>query len=180
MSTKQDEPQYLEEKIVAMLDELRDELCRDMAPSLQLRMSVEDVVQDVSVRSLQGLANFEYRSDAALLGWLRTIARNIVRSAIRRHCAVPNERLAEALLESGALRPSQLTARAEAVGALKQHLAQLDSRHQRVLQMKYVENLSFAEIGRATSRSDGAVRRLHHKALRRLGSLFGSASRFFS
>ena len=52
--------------------------------------AAQDVVQEVFLQAWHGLRTFEYRGDAALTGWLHTIALNAVNSYLRKDQRQPS------------------------------------------------------------------------------------------
>ena len=60
--------------------------------------------------------------------------------------------------------------------SVREAIEELAPDHQRLITLKYVNGLSNAEIGRIMGRTEGAVKALHHRTLRRLhGALSDTA-----
>jgi len=135
--------------------------------------AAEDATERTFLAALAGLDRFEERARPAdgegastFRVWLFQIARNAVaneRRGRRRHPQAPLEaatHLADPLdLEAGA------AVRDEAAAAW-QAVARLPADRRRALVLRFVEEMSTAEIAGVLGRSEGAVRVLIHRALR--------------
>lgn len=128
--------------------------------------SAKDLTQEVFMRVMKGIRTFEYRGEKSFLGWLYTIAHNVMIAQARR-------------------KQSQLTSLDDSIdlidprsherviGAfervLLQHaISQLTSDQQQVLTMKFFADLTNQEIATVLGRSEGAVKALQHRALHSL------------
>ena len=134
----------------------------------------EDVAQQVFIRALQALPEYEVR-EASFRAWLLRIARNLVLDSLRR-----NRRL---VLED----PAELGSRQEALGIEQRvdldwlsereviHQMELLPRPQReVIVLRYLLDLPYSEIARLTDGTPQAARHLHTRAIRLLqGRLVG-------
>lgn len=133
----------------------------------------EDVTERTFLAALANLARFEERARPAdgegastFRVWLFQIARNAVanqRRGRRRHPQAPLEAaalVADPLdVERGAALREEGAAAWEAVG-------RLPADRRRALVLRFVEEMSTAEIAGVLGRSEGAVRVLIHRALR--------------
>ena len=134
----------------------------------------EDVTQQVFIRALQALPEYEVR-EASFRAWLLRIARNLVLDSLRR-----NRRL---VVED----PAELGSRQEALGIEQRgdldwlsereviHQMELLPRPQReVIVLRYLLDLPYSEIARLTHGTPQAARHLHTRAIRLLqGRLVG-------
>ena len=133
----------------------------------------EDVTERTFLAALANLDRFEERARPAdgegastFRVWLFRIARNVVanhRRTGRRHPTAPIEAagmIADPLdLEGGAAVRAEATAAWRAVG-------RLPADRRRALVLRFVDEMSTAEIAGVLGRSEGAVRVLIHRALR--------------
>jgi RNA polymerase sigma-70 factor (ECF subfamily) len=138
--------------------------------------AAEDATERTFLRALAALPRFREQADPAdgpeastFRVWLFRIARNVVaneRRSVRRH---PTASL-EAAIGAGFIvaDPVDLEAgaagRDEAAGALRAVRALSDDRR-RALLLRFVDEMSTAEIAAVLDRSEGAVRVLIHRAL---------------
>ena len=160
--------------------------------------AAEDATERVFMQALAGLPRFEERVDAFLaarvpvstaLGgadgtadtsdistfrvWLFRIARNVVanerrrdrRRAVSSLDAAAEIRAPGDVVESAAAR--------EAIGAAWQAVARLPEDRRRAVILRFVDEMSTAEIAAVLDRSEGAVRVLLHRALRSVADDLG-------
>jgi RNA polymerase sigma-70 factor, ECF subfamily len=138
--------------------------------------AAEDATERTFLAALANLHRFEERARPAdgegastFRVWLFRIARNMIaneRRAMRNHPAVAIEAAgtipANANVESGAV------ARDEAAAAWRA-VAKLPADRRRAVVLRFVEEMSTAEIAGILGKSEGAVRVLIHRALKSLG-----------
>lgn len=147
--------------------------------------AAEDATERVFMQALTGLPRFEERADSFIgaggIGgasaevpvdastfrvWLFRIARNVVANERRRDRRRPVAPLEHAsglaasddIFESAAAR--------EAGSAAWQAVARLPEDRRRAVVLRFVDEMSTAEIAEVLGRSEGAVRVLLHRALR--------------
>jgi RNA polymerase sigma-70 factor, ECF subfamily len=141
----------------------------------------EDATERTFLAALAGLDRFEERArpvdgpDASTFRiWLFRIARNAVanqRRHARRHPADPLK-VAEMMpastnVELAVVRRDDATAAWRAIG-------RLPADRRRAIILRFVDDLSTAEIATVLGRSEGAVRVLLHRALRAVGRDLGA------
>jgi RNA polymerase sigma-70 factor (ECF subfamily) len=144
--------------------------------------AAEDATERVFMQALTALPRFEERADSFLGAggaaaeipadastfrvWLFRIARNVVANERRRDRRRPVAPLDHAsglaasddIFESAAAR--------EAASAAWQAVARLPEDRRRAVVLRFVDEMSTAEIAEVLGRSEGAVRVLLHRALR--------------
>jgi RNA polymerase sigma-70 factor (ECF subfamily) len=147
--------------------------------------AAEDATERVFMQALTGLPRFEERADSFIRAggvggasaeipvdastfrvWLFRIARNVVANERRRDRRRPVASLEHAsglaasddIFESAAAR--------EAGSAAWQAVARLPEDRRRAVVLRFVDEMSTAEIAEVLGRSEGAVRVLLHRALR--------------
>jgi RNA polymerase sigma-70 factor (ECF subfamily) len=140
----------------------------------------EDATERTFLAALSGLDRFEERAgpgdgpDASTFRiWLFRIARNIVanqRRHDRRHSTDPLE-AAEVIpaatnVELAVERRDEATAAWQAIG-------RLPADRRRALILRFVDDMSTADIASVLGRSEGAVRVLLHRSLRAVGRELG-------
>lgn len=129
----------------------------------------EDLAEEVFVKAFTGIANFR-GPGAAFSGWLYQIAKNLLIDHYRARrqtvaldqveSALPHEDLVGDILE---LEQNQRV--------LLQLIKELSDDQRQVLQLKFFEELSTAEIARLLDTTEGAVRVTQHRAIKRLKDL---------
>ena len=141
----------------------------------------EDASERTFVAALTNLGRFQERARPAdgdgastFRVWLFQIARNAVanqRRGRRRHPQAPLE--AAALVADPLDLEGGATARDEAAGAWLA-IGRLPADRRRALVLRFVEEMSTAEIAGILGRSEGAVRVLIHRALRSVARDLGN------
>jgi RNA polymerase sigma-70 factor (ECF subfamily) len=147
--------------------------------------AAEDATERVFMQALAGLPRFEERVDEFIASrapapdaeagpsefstfrvWLFRIARNVVANEMRR-----DRRRPVSPLEAAAFVPApddvvELAAAREAGDAAWLAVGRLPEDRRRVVVLRFVNEMSTAEIAAILGRSEGAVRVLLHRALR--------------
>jgi RNA polymerase sigma-70 factor (ECF subfamily) len=154
-----------------------DELDSDVRP----KVGASDLVQESVVEARRDFGRFRGGTEGELRAWLRRILRHNLADARRRfvEAGCRRVRLEEPLDAGGSTRlrhqlvadtpaPPERAAAREQEETLQAALARLPEDYRRVLALRYDEGRSFAEIAEALGRSDGAVKKLWLRAVRRL------------
>ena len=148
--------------------------------------AAEDATERVFMQALVGLPRFEERVDAFIASraiidpvdaaassdmstfrvWLFRIARNVVANERRTDRRRPSSSLDDAAELSAPGDVVEAVATREAVGAAWQAVARLPEDRRRAVILRFVDEMSTAEIAAVLGRSEGAVRVLLHRALR--------------
>src|SRR5918911_374533 len=128
--------------------------------------SAQDLTQEVFVRVIKGIGGFEYRGEKSFLGWLYTIAGNVLIGQARRKRAIstPLDESLELVDPRGQEDVHSIFDRV----ALEQAIAQLTEDQQQVLMLKFFADMTNQEIASTIGRSEGAVKALQHRALHAL------------
>lgn len=156
-------------------------------PALRGKADASDVVQETLLKAHQHFDQFEGRTEAELVGWLRQIlARNLAdlsrryRSAGAR--AIGREqslddfdgaasRAALRLFVPNGQSPSQSAQRREMSLVLADALSELTADYREVLVLRTLEGRDWDEVAGAMGRTPGAVRLLWARALKKLRPL---------
>lgn len=173
------------------------ELLREHAPSLRAQLSidpkwqsvldVDDILQVTYLEAFLRIGSFTDSGPGSLLAWLRRIADNNLRDALKglgRQKRPPPARQATPsgdestvelfeLLGVTTTSPSRVLATAEMKTALAEALGSLPEDYARVIRLYDLEGRSIAETAETCRRSPGAVHMLRARALARLRELLG-------
>ena len=125
----------------------------------------EDLTAQTFLTALEALPH--YRRDGYFAAWLFTIARNKVVDYYRR---TPNVPLDESMAPPF---QSDLAGEAETSqqrGILLRAIRSLKEDEQELIRLRYVAELSFAEIAKALHKSEGATKKMLYRLLARLKS----------
>ena len=133
----------------------------------------EDLTARVFNRAINHIG--QYRDmGVPFSAWLYRIAHNLVANWHRdrsRKQEIPLEDLPVAAAKMD--RPEATLMRSQEQDALLRLIRQLPAERQNLLILKFVENLSNAEIGQIMGRSEGAVKSLYHRTLLALRDQIG-------
>ena len=123
----------------------------------------QDLTQEVFVRVIKGISSFEYRGEKSFLGWLYTIANNVLIGQARRKRAVstPLDENMELVDPHGQDEVLSIYDRV----SLQQAISQLTQDQQQVLTLKFFADMTNNEIAATIGRSEGAVKALQHLSL---------------
>lgn len=126
----------------------------------------EDVAAEVFVRMIESIGSYQYRG-FPVSAWLYRIARNLIVDLQRRGNRLrPLQDADEGKLVSE--NPVDLAERRLSWGELHDLLGELTDEQRQVIVLKFLENLDNQEIAEIIGRSEGSVKSLQHRALRRL------------
>jgi RNA polymerase sigma-70 factor (ECF subfamily) len=142
---------------------------------LQARLDDSDLIQDALVEVHRHFPRFEGSTVEELVAWLRPIVLRSAGHTLRGHLETGKRDIGreqgEAGLEGAADKgssPSAQVIRAEQTVQMAQALARLPDDMQQVLLGRHLDGLSYADLAQRLGRSEGAVRVLYTRALRRL------------
>ncbi|MCB9852883.1 MAG: sigma-70 family RNA polymerase sigma factor [Phycisphaerales bacterium] len=127
--------------------------------------------------------------------WLKRIADNNLRDAIqfldRAKRPPPDRRVVSSetgdgvamlyeLIEEGGVSPSRQAGMHEIRQVLEDEIDRLPDDYQRVIRRLFLEGKSVSDVAEEMGRTSGAIHLLRIRAVKRLGEMLGSGSRFFS
>ena len=157
------------EAIRSLYDAYRDRVWKILLYMLGDPLQVQDVFQSVFFKFFRGLSGFRFQS--SLLTWLYRIARNEClnhRRRLRVPC-VPLEEILGSRDEIDSRPEADAGIRWERERVLRQAVRQLPPKMREVIILKYVEELSYEEIGQALDCAAGTVASRLSRALAELG-----------
>jgi RNA polymerase sigma-70 factor (ECF subfamily) len=138
----------------------------------------EDLTARVFQRAMNHIQNYIDRG-VPFSAWLYRIAHNLVANWHRdrsRKQEIPIDDVP--ILPSRGDHPEFTLVRTEEQEALLRLIRRLPPERQNLLILKFVENLSNAEIGQIMGRSEGAVKSLYHRTLLALRDEIGDQIQF--
>lgn len=162
-----------------------------ISPKWQGMLDAADVMQVTYLEAFCQIASFDLSRAEAFSGWLRRIAENNLRDAIRSFeakknppphlrldaYAVGDSHLALFdVLTSGGGTPSRIVRQEDANARLRRAMAQLPADYARTIQLYDLDGKSADEVAAIMGRSSGAVFMLRQRAHDRLRALLGSPS----
>lgn len=129
----------------------------------------EDLTSEVFFKLLQALDTSRAPRDR-LQGWLYRVAHNLAMDWFRQQGKGTSVALDEELAASGDSPPATLE-RYERQQWLRRAIRQLTADQQRVILLRFGEGLKIAQVSRLMGKSEGAVKILQHRAVKRLRKL---------
>jgi RNA polymerase sigma-70 factor (ECF subfamily) len=167
------------------LDSCRDYLLivaqRELNPELRAKGGASDLVQDTFLEAQRDFAQFQGASEGEFRAWLARLLFNNVCNFSRRYRDTDKRAIdREVALQSDGSSigggpqaatpsPSAQAMEQEQAQALRQSLSRLPEDYRQVIELRYLEQRSFEEIGRRMDRSPDAARKLWARAIERLG-----------
>lgn len=141
-------------------------ILRYLYARLRDQEGAQDLTQEVFVRVIKGIGGFEYRGEKSFLGWLYTIANNVLIGQARRKRAIstPLDDSIEVVDPRGQEAVLSIYDRV----SLQQAISQLTQDQQQVLTLKFFADMTNNEIATTIGRTEGAVKALQHRALQSL------------
>jgi RNA polymerase sigma-70 factor (ECF subfamily) len=145
---------------------------RYVVSRLRSNEDAEDVTEEIFLRIIDNIANFEWRG-LPFGAWVFRIARNEVVSHVRRQKSRgTTAQLTESIPDEGRDHTEQveidLTFR-----VVKQAIEKLPEAQRQVVSLRFVAGLSVAETAQALNKTENNVKVLQHKAIARLQQLMG-------
>ncbi len=130
----------------------------------------EDLVADVFVKAWEKLHTYRHRAGVPFSAWLFRIARYSIIDAYRATRGF--EELSEELMDEDRENdPQTRTERGLSISMVRQALQKLSKDYRDVLLLHYVAGLGHKEIGAALSMTEGYVRILKFRGLKKLEEL---------
>lgn len=130
------------------------------------QLDAEDLTERVFLRAIRHIENYENRG-LPFAAWLYRIAHNLVANWYRdnsRRKDIPLEQTAYTLPYSGDL-PETAVLKNESRAELIRIIRRLPPERQQLLILKFVDQLTNAEIGQIMGRTEGAIKSLYHRTL---------------
>lgn len=166
-----------------------------IGPHYQAMIDADDVMQVTYLEAFLQAEQLAARDVATFVAWLRRVAENNLRDAIRelerKKRPSPAKRLQDpggeesyvALIErlgNSSSTPSRHAARGEASRIVTAALERLPTDYATALRMYDIEGKAISDVASAMGRSPGAVHMLRARALDRLRSLLGAPGDYFT
>ena len=168
---------------------------RKIGVDWQGKIDPDDVLQEAYIAVFAGICEFAYRGEDSFYHWARSIVDHKFVDQVRR-CRRKRRDVAREVARDGrspsrhesflerclpnTQTPSAVLRRDEAVGALMSCIARLPDDYRLVVQRLHLNNEPLALLAADLDRSEDAVRRLASRAVARLKTCLGRASRYLS
>ncbi|ABU57752.1 RNA polymerase sigma factor [Roseiflexus castenholzii] len=134
----------------------------------------QDLTQETFIRVIKGIGGLQYRGEKMFLGWLYTIAGNVLIGQTRRRqiFASSLDDTIDVTDPRGQEAVSSLFERL----SLQHAIAQLTVEQQHVLMLKFFGDMTNQEIATTIGKTEGAVKALQYRALQALQHILNQES----
>jgi RNA polymerase sigma-70 factor (ECF subfamily) len=133
----------------------------------------EDATERIFLAAMRALPAFRDQG-STFRAWLFRIAHNTIANAHRTRSRRPADRLPDAFERPAPdSDPAGLVVLADELRAVRAAIAEMPDDRRHVILLRFVDDLSTAEIAEVLDRSPGAVRVLLHRSLRDLAARLG-------
>jgi RNA polymerase sigma-70 factor (ECF subfamily) len=136
----------------------------------------EDATERTFLAALRAIPEFRDQG-STFRAWLFRIAHNTVANAHRTRARRPADPLPDGFERPAPdADPARLVAQADQLREVRAAIAEMPDDRRQVILLRFVDELSTAEIAEVLDRSPGAVRVLLHRSLRDLATRLGRAA----
>ncbi len=146
-----------------------DRIYRYIYVKVHSQAAAEDLTQDVFIKAYEAINSYKWR-DLPFTAWLFKIAHNRVIDHIRKISREKNVSLEEADAISAG-DPVYMTEQNYEVFQLKNALEQLPAAQKEVATLRFISELSIAEVALTLGKSEGTVKALQFNAVASLRKL---------
>ncbi|MCS6939418.1 MAG: RNA polymerase sigma factor [Roseiflexaceae bacterium] len=126
----------------------------------------QDLTQEVFIRVIKGIGGLQYRGEKMFLGWLYTIAGNVLVGQARRR-QISASSLSDSVDVTDPRGQEAVSSLFERL-SLQHAIAQLTVEQQHVLMLKFFGDMTNQEIAATIGKTEGAVKALQHRAIQTL------------
>jgi RNA polymerase sigma-70 factor, ECF subfamily len=141
------------------------QIYRYLYSTLGNQADAEDLTSQVFLQALENLEKF--RNQGGFRSWLFTIARSRAMDHFRsRQAEIPLEKIEIASPEPDPLSSTILQ---DQIEWMRTSINDLNENEKDLIRLRYLSELSFAEVGEVLNRSEGAVKKQLYRLLARLG-----------
>ncbi|MFK0290707.1 RNA polymerase sigma factor [Streptomyces sp. NPDC090442] len=156
-----------------LYDELNDTVYHWVRAYIRDGYVAEDLCQEVWLKVAQNIGS--YKPGTNFLGWLRTVTRNATFDHLRSVQRRPAEVLCADHLELDRPRvgqdPEEYAERRALAHAVATHMHKLRPEQRQVLTLRFFDGLSPGQAAQIMGKTDGAVRTLTVRSLRKLAEV---------
>ena len=158
-AAKEGSARAMEELFQRYLPQVRSIVAARMGRRLQDVLDLEDMVQESMRLAIEGLENFEYRSEGSFRSWLAMCVENAIRNEsrkqgtkkrgagqVQRVADLPQTRLSETLFPAEPAGVSRAVREREEEDRLEAALLQLAPRYREVIALRAFGEMSYRDI----------------------------------
>ncbi len=161
------------QKVFQTVERVVRRRCRlDKPKILKFRLRDSDIVQEVAIKTHQGLGEFHGKTEQEFIAWLTVIRQNLIDDYYRKYQSSKKQAGNEISLESLEEKGEQLPARQDQAELDPQRyaksldaLVRLPDRNFWVIELRTDEGLTFQEIGTKLHCTEEAVKKLYQRGV---------------
>lgn len=183
----------LDELLFNCYEQLEEHVTRTLSPQHHGIIEIDDIVQQTYIHAIRDIGQFTQNSNGSILPWLKKIAENRVKDAVRRitrerctshvattteHALLNEDSVADLveLLSAGSHTPSRSAVRHEAIAAVRQTIEALPDDYRQAVELRFLNGKSLQEIASIMNRSPRAVQGLVDRAKKKMRVALGRLS----
>jgi RNA polymerase sigma-70 factor (ECF subfamily) len=164
-----------------------------LAPTNSTDLSADDLFQETLVEAFRKVRGLQSQGSAAFFGWLKVIARNRhlnrvkAAKALKRRGRIARGHDPDAtamsilpLIAGAGPTASVILRRKEAAGIVANALGKLGADRREVIELRYGQGMSAADVAARLGKSEGAVKMLIHRAIKELREVIAAEHGEFS
>ncbi len=138
---------------------------------IQNREEAQDVVQEVFIKAFVGIKRLDQK-DLNFTAWLYKVASNTINDHFRKKYSHPEPvEINESIdIQDGTSLLAEVTAKSD-IEVVRASFANLPVIYRQVLELRFSQDLTLAEVAIALGKSNLAVRILQHRALKKVQTL---------
>ncbi|MFC1911026.1 RNA polymerase sigma factor, partial [Chloroflexota bacterium] len=129
----------------------------------------EDITQQVFIRAWQAIGRFK-KTSSPFAAWLMTISHNLIVDYYRSRKDEKSLDSEQLVIESPE-NPEKMAEMAINQQQIRKVIARLPGDQQQAILMSFIEGFSYGEIAGALGKSEGALRVIIHRALKKMRQL---------
>ncbi|ACV62631.1 RNA polymerase, sigma-24 subunit, ECF subfamily [Desulfofarcimen acetoxidans DSM 771] len=114
----------------------------------------------------------QFTGSGSFISWLFRITHNTMVDYFKMKKDIPSDLSYVMRTDSITNEPEEITLYGEEVALLRELILKLPGEQRDVLSLRYAGELRFKQIGEVLGKHEGAVRTIHHRALKQLRSMF--------
>ena len=154
-----------------MYDQHFDAVNRYLRYRVANTWDADDLTAVVFMKAMEKYYQFD--GSGSFISWLFRIAHNTMVDYFKLRKDIPSDLIYAMQTErTTENEPEELILYSEEVALLRELILELPGEHRDVISLRYAGELRFKQIGEVLGKNDGAVRTIHHRALKLLRRMF--------
>lgn len=135
----------------------------------------EDITQEVFMRAWKAIGSYK-NTGVPFLAWLTAIARNLVADHHRAKRPLLSLQDTEAFIQTDDPTPEAISESNSDRDQIRKAVLTLKGDRRQVILMRFIDELSYADIAKALGKNEGAVRVIQYRALKDLRRILTESS----